>query len=412
MTYYCWIPTNASKLNYNLIARSKKFKDHLSPEAEFRKDNNCLYIDNYNITHLLDDEYISTSTKLDEVLKNCLFLKTNALDQFLTLNLRKDDTFYKGDITISFKDENPFDREKNSFIAVDFKINLNGMIEFNNYQHDNIEDYDEEKDIQVLYVVLKSIIHGDSHHHQKVDTALTITSDKDGFYNHILSGLMQYLKYLEGDIKRVETKQNVHKLLDIQYSINGYISYIKTFVKSFSALKKTGDLELEYFINVSESIKSKIKSKLDKYERVEKDKNNIKLLLPIIISSAILAIALLNGENDIASKIFNDIYFKIAIFMILSFTIYEIYSRSIKFIRNYVINYKNSLYEAFHYNNIGGRINTTQLGNFVIFINSIKPILVLIIWLSIGNLFFHFTYILAIPVFLSIILIFVYIISC
>ncbi|MEA1955503.1 MAG: hypothetical protein U9N02_03310 [Campylobacterota bacterium] len=256
--WFGWIPTNRGKINFSFISHnniqaiSKNFKSTITNKQITIQD--------------LDISTISDSYKFQQYKKINKQKIYNEITSFANIKITDGDIF-KGSIEIYNEDIK---------VESDFIINSNGKIEFYGYisnKFDLLNDF--EKEIQtVMYIIVKTIVHGDSHHHQKIDIALPITSNE--FDIKIISeSFVDYIKLVEKNIKnQKECHSNLRNEI-LVYEINGYISYLKTFLILFDT-----DKELENNLKYAENILISLKSTVEK--RKTKWNYNISIFTAII----------------------------------------------------------------------------------------------------------------------------------
>ena len=161
-TWYGWIPTNLGKIVFNFI--DEKNLDFLSKKYEFKKENDEIII------NLFDIHFISDTSFFNRLI---YFFKKEEHYSNANILIQKKNHNLDGSIKFFYEDIITFE--------VSFIIELNGKIKFrlqkiynpHNIYIDNIS-YEIK---QIIYVILKSIIHGDNHHYQKVDIALKVTEN-------------------------------------------------------------------------------------------------------------------------------------------------------------------------------------------------------------------------------------------
>lgn len=266
--WYSWIPTNLGYLNYNYIADLNSLKSVFgSNNVSKVKDESNIEIELKN-THLSDiNEIASSLLEYDEVLPEAILNFKKRL-QFNTTIGRNQPIGIYGDIVIKY--------DELLSISSDFDIRTNGLIEiFNikvNYNENEINKLElnsvlESTIANAIYTLIKKIVHGDKHHHQKIDTIIGVYTRFDP--KQILTDLGFQIKRLERYIKN---KDNVSSLAIFNNVIEeahntavGFMSYIRTFHGMFiNGVKeekckhnnKNHYISLEGIENVVSSIKS------------------------------------------------------------------------------------------------------------------------------------------------------------
>jgi len=165
--------------------------------------------------------------------------KINKVSSFASITINKD---FVGDITLS--------DGVNKFFAT-FKIYKNGVIRFNNYNTSNtIKNIDDFYIKQTMFILIKLFVHGDAHHHQKIDTVLTITNTT---FNplRISKSILSYIKRIERNVKLNNGCESKLKNENAISEAKGYLSYLKTFSFLFNSKKIKKHLELSSNIILS-----------------------------------------------------------------------------------------------------------------------------------------------------------------
>jgi len=280
--WFGWIPTNRGKINFSFISHnniqaiSKNFKSTITKEQ--------IIIQNLDISTISDSYKFKQYKKIN---KQKIY---NEITSFANIKITDGDIF-KGSIEIYNEDIK---------VESDFIINSNGKIEFSGYisnKFDLLNGF--EKEIQtVMYIIVKTIVHGDSHHHQKIDIALPITSNEFDI-KLISESFVDYIKLVEKNIKnQKECHSNLRNEI-LVYEINGYISYLKTFLILFDTDKKLEN-NLKYAENILISLKSTVEKRKTKVTNNGSILTSLITFLGLFISINIL----MNGfwmqdKNDI-----------------------------------------------------------------------------------------------------------------
>lgn len=138
--------------------------------------------------------------------------------------------------------------------------------------------------VQSLYTVIKRLIHGDNHHHHKLDTIIPVL---EGSFNpkSIYHSMANRLKEIEVTIR----EGNTHTAQDDASKAKGLKSYISTFICLF--LKNEKDALLCPIQSVEESIVATSQRHKQRKKCKEIIIDHIKATVPWILSALIL----LNG---------------------------------------------------------------------------------------------------------------------
>jgi len=290
--WFGWIPTNRGKINFSFISLNNI--NTISQKYNFESTNQQINIQN------LDISIISDSSKFTNFIKKNQQNTYSEITSFANIKIFNGDIF-KGSIEIYNEDIS---------IKSDFEIKSTGEIEFYGYKSNEFEMFKNyEKEIQtVMYIIVKTIVHGDNHHHQKIDIALPITLDE--FNAKIIADtFVDYIKLVEKNIKNQKKCYSNLRNKILVYEINGYISYFKTFLLLFDDAK-----ELENHLKYAENIFTSLKSTVEK--RKAKENNNTSILTAIItflglfISINILMNGFWMGNDNNITKYISDNYLR------------------------------------------------------------------------------------------------------
>lgn len=241
-SWFGWIPTNRGLLNFEFIGLPKELN---SKNIIFESSKNKIkYSD-------LDISYLSDSYKFNSI----SFLKTNP--EFPAVaNIQFENKFasIEGSVEIIYKDY--------CKLISNFTCQLNGVVEFKGISHDidSLGNYDTEIK-SIIYVLVKTIIHGDAHHHQKIDVALPIMDNK--FEPSVISeSLLNYIKLVERNVKISKSCESVLRNENLVFEISGYLSYFNSFNLLFDNPKVKKDFKFSQ--SVFKSLKSTVAKRKNK----------------------------------------------------------------------------------------------------------------------------------------------------
>jgi len=286
-TWYGWIPTNIGRLNFNYIGTHKDILQ--SSHSDLIFNENDFEIKNYS-TNFISDTFVNNAPNW--LRKLLLPQLENEIFPSVDIYLKKENTLFTGDITIKYNNNN-------LSITSKIEIERNGKTKFGDFKYKNkqninysqFETFDlfEDHIAQVFFVILKGIIHGDHHHHQKVDVAIPVTK----YYfqpEFIINKLIQQVKRIEYDIKSITRCGNELKIKNSIEEMNGYKSYIITFSKLFikPTNEKLHNNKLEILDNVLLSLESSVNKNKNKLEVKDKIYTTFLTYLAVIISLTIL----------------------------------------------------------------------------------------------------------------------------
>lgn len=269
--WFGWIPTNRGKLNFSFIGLPNSI-----PLKS--KNTEILDLESKKIYTNLNLSYLSDSYGYRRFFK---FTSRNLSTEYLaTANVELEDktTKIQGNIEIIYKDF--------CCLSTKFKCEQNGLVEFENiyYDIDSIEEELQEIKL-IFYVLLKSIIHGDAHHHQKIDVALPVT-DKKFKPSVISSSLLDYIKLVERNIKNTKACHSLFRNENLVFEIEGYLSYFRSFTLLFS--DNTVKRDYEFAQSVLTSLRNTVNKRKNKAEYVNGIKTAVITFLGLFISINLL----------------------------------------------------------------------------------------------------------------------------
>ena len=319
--WYGWIPTNRGKINFDFISPHSSSKSKKTRIEESR---------NKKIYKNLDFSYLSDNNKfVTKYLKYLSKKPKNIIELFLKADVEfelKSAKIIEGQVKIYFEDSGIDYSLKSKFF-----IHLNGVIHFNNINIENIEENHIYENIDIIkaifYIVIKSIVHGDAHHHQKIDIALPVI-DNDFDPKIVSNSMLDYIKLVEKNIKdekfnKCEWDLNIKHGL---YSLKGYLSYLKSFTLLFD--EKEIKKDYEFGCSVVSSLENIVSRKESRINYI----NGIRISLISFIGLFISLNILLNGfwykkYNDIVQifTYFSRIDFMWISLIILMFIFYPYY---------------------------------------------------------------------------------------
>ncbi len=242
--WYGWIPTNRGKLKFDFIKLHEELLKN-SNNVITEQSENVVKFSNVSISYLSDSYSHKFLIKQTEVIEI-----PGSADFFFE---KRNDGIY-GNILINYA--------VGYEISSKFFCKFNGIIEFEDihYSYDQADSHIEN--IKTLfYVLIKTIIHGDAHHHQKIDIALSITDEK---FNPsvISSSLLDYIKLVERNIKLSKSCISLLRSENLALEMEGYLSYFKTFTLLFKNKKVLKDYEFaKCIVNSLKSTVAKRKNK-------------------------------------------------------------------------------------------------------------------------------------------------------
>lgn len=273
--WYSWIPTNLGILNFNYIAVNKNLIQ--SKYKSLSADNNQIKIEE------LSSSFISDSNLTDApFLIKKFVLPDNESEIFSYTNIEINNESYidlfKGKIEIIYKDIN-------FTLSSDFEIEKNGKIKFFNFKSKvdsadfeiilgNFKNEEHFRDyiVQIFFVIIKSIVHGDHHHHQKIDVSINVLKNEFKPFE-ILNRLIKQVKSIEYDIKNFKNCGDELKIKNSIEEMKGYKSYIDTFSELF--IKNEDEKEYEKSKNILNNILLSLESSVKKVNNRQEDRDKI-----------------------------------------------------------------------------------------------------------------------------------------
>lgn len=301
--WYSWIPTNIGILSFNYIAQKETLEEVFNEKnIDINKtiDSIELTIKRTNLSDInsivkrilnLEEIYPSAKIKINKKSKYDDKLDKDIIEKF-DGNI---ELYYKVGSVILIK------------FNANFEIELNGKIVISPIRFiysDNEKNrviIEDEKviyktSIVAIYTIIKKVVHGDNHHHQKIDTMIGVY--KDFSYCQIITDLGFQIKRIE---KFVRLNRNNHKnIFNYDISIadkvsDGFISYLETFGDLFKKDEcNTHHLKLENIKNLQKSI-------IASTQIYNKDNDNQLKIFSAIISIIALFMALNIAGNNICS---------------------------------------------------------------------------------------------------------------
>lgn len=291
-SWYGWIPTNVGKLNFKFVGLHKDIQEN--DHDEIIVTDNTFRISNFS-TKFISDTYAKAPKLFKKIflpkIENEIFSKADIF-------LKERKQCFTGGISLKYKDTD-------YIISANVIIGKNGKTKIYNLVHsgtldlelenfNNIDEFDDHI-AQVFFVILKTIVHGDHHHHQKIDVAIKVSKNKFD-YHKIMNDLMTQVKRIEYDIKSITRCGNELKIQNAIEEMNGYKSYIKTFGQIF--IKPTEEevynSKISILDNIILSLKSSVNKHINKMTIKDKIYTSFVTYLALIVSLSILYMSTLS----------------------------------------------------------------------------------------------------------------------
>ncbi|MDQ7085470.1 MAG: hypothetical protein Q9M36_11325 [Sulfurovum sp.] len=212
LKWYSWIPTNLGVLDYNFIT-PKQMYSNFGKNIKFSEDKTRFW--NLDLKNFKDSlsPYITTS-------------HIKEISPTGTISFEILDSSLKGRVSIYYADT--------FSIGFNYSLERNGKIRIDSPylgKSNQIKDIDTalmDTFAQIAYMMIKQSLHGDSHHHQKIDYVLKVSRDIFPA-DIIINTFAKHIKNVERDIKSLDTCIGHLKAMNAIEEIRGYLSYVNTF---------------------------------------------------------------------------------------------------------------------------------------------------------------------------------------
>lgn len=278
--WYGWIPTNRGKISFEFI-NVPDFLQNKNSKIDIKKYS--IEIKNIDVSYLSDSyvfrKFINKSN-----------IKPIEQTAIANLDFQKIENAIKGNVEICYKDF--------TNIKANFNIKTNGEIEFKNLEIETKVEDDILIEIKkLLYVLTKTIVHGDAHHHQKIDIALPIM-EKEFNPKIVSESLLDYIKLAEKNTKNTKDCNSLFRNDNIAYEIDGYLAYFKSFTLLFDKDEEVKK-DFEFATSVVSSLKSTVQKRKNKTDFYNGLYTAFFTFLGILISINILLNGFWKEENNI-----------------------------------------------------------------------------------------------------------------
>ncbi|WP_457596856.1 hypothetical protein [Hydrogenimonas sp.] len=228
--WYSWIPTNLGEINPLFFGKSKNVDEKLQ---NARIKNNRFFAEKIDISFISDTHYF-LSKWLNPLAKTILPTLEDELFGFADIKIEEKKAYFFGKIELYY----PEHFQASAFFDLEHtgKIRIYGVSLFPKKEElwKNFSNKEEFLDYlaQVIFIIIKTIVHGDNHHHQKIDTAIEV---KRGKFDPIviLKTMIQHIKRVEHDTKNMDKCIGRLKAKNTIEELKGYRSYIRTFRSLF-----------------------------------------------------------------------------------------------------------------------------------------------------------------------------------
>ncbi|MBE0494741.1 MAG: hypothetical protein IBX48_10450 [Thiomicrospira sp.] len=271
--WFGWIPTNRGQIEFSYIG----LPDDLAGSFEIVNTEHI----HFKRIHL---DYLSDTLPFAKY-----FVKKSASREYYAtadVALQKQGQQIHGSVNVSY----PL-AGKNLELDAEFVIEVNsGVIEFNGLRlssHDDLLTAGVIDQLRTtLYILIKTLVHGDAHHHQKIDIALPIVVGQFDAAQ-VSSGLLDYIKLAERNIKKSKNCESMLRVSNLLEELNGFKAYFQTFAILFDdpVLKK----HLQLAENVISSAKAHHEKRMHKARYKEGLQTAVITFIGLFISTSLLA---------------------------------------------------------------------------------------------------------------------------
>ncbi|MFA6193000.1 MAG: hypothetical protein WC665_11705 [Sulfurimonas sp.] len=268
-----WIPTNLGKLQNEFIGNYDSLSDTFSAKYIKRHVVDSTFSTQQVVE--ISDMKISDTACLVTTIFNFIFYEQIAPEGKITFDKLLDSNVLIGLVQIKYPNKKT---NLETCISTNFKLFQNGAVFLNNI---SIKYNDSETDIALvknhereianaLYNFLKRVVHGDNHHHAKIDTLVYVhqvpnnpdfstLGEMDICFTDIQEHMSKKIKVKEREIKsnKQDNCDTWLKKIDVYHSLKGYFAYYKTFKNLFIDDKGNKD-SLENVLESAEVISDKI----------------------------------------------------------------------------------------------------------------------------------------------------------
>lgn len=258
-TWYAWIPTNLGILDFKYIGKIDNLSDICT---DYDKTSINFWVEELQ-TKTISDTYtpVTKNNVTDWMFRKILpslkgEIYSNASIS-ISKNKNKNNGSMNGIIRLFYPEvcevRAKVDIKPNGICKI-YEVQLANSLDGNFWEED-FETMDEFFDYlaQVIFIIIKYIVHSDNHHHQKIDTAIKVERAKAFSPLPIIDSLIRHVKSIESDVKKIDHCRGRIKIANSIEEAKGYRSYINTFYTLF--LIKDGVFNKEDYSNAKTYIK-------------------------------------------------------------------------------------------------------------------------------------------------------------
>lgn len=296
LTWYCWVPTNLGELSFNFITLNQ-VKKRFTDSAKYSNRFGTKVFFDLDLSFIIDtlDAFLITSRDKDE-------------SPFSVISINDNGDDFSGKLSIFYRDSIK--------IISQYKVYRDGKVKIENLKYkilSNELDFPTDPDddlfdtfAQISYMIIKNTLHGDNHHHQKIDYVLEVQRENFDACE-ILKTFGRHIKHVENDIKHISTCTGHLKAKNSAEEVKGYISYAKTFVKLY-ANDISGNCENQicFLQNISASLNANVTVKNNNHTYLDSFITIFLTFFALLVSSSILIANIYYHYMDIKKETGND----------------------------------------------------------------------------------------------------------
>lgn len=278
LTWHCWVPTNLGELSFNFITLNQIKK---------RFTNSAKYSNRFGTKVFFDLDLSFIADTLDVF---GIASRDRSESPFSVIYINDNGDNFSGKLSIFYKDTLK--------IISQYKVCRDGKVEIENLKYkilseeldfpDNPNDELFDTFAQISYMIIKNTLHGDNHHHQKIDYVLEVQRGSFSACG-ILKTFGRHIKNVENDIKHISTCTGHLKAKNSSEEVKGYISYAKTFVKLYKdEIDRDCKNQICFLQNISDSLNANVKVKNNNHTYLDSFITMFLTFFALLVSSSIL----------------------------------------------------------------------------------------------------------------------------
>ncbi len=277
LKWYAWIPTNLGILDYNFIT-FYQMSLNFGKNIKFSKDKENSRFWNLDLKNFKDS--LSPS-----------FTSVSIEEEIIPIGVISFQPYYnnkvlKGIVIINYPD--------NFKVSFDYYLEENGKICIYNprFSDTNQMQYIDKSLLttfaQMIYMIVKQSLHGDSHHHQKIDYVIKVQQNIFPA-NRIIYTFAKHIKNVERDIKSLDTCRGHLKAINSIEEIRGYISYANTFYElNKDKMNHNSKILVKNMQNVIISLEATVAKKNNHFKYLDVSKTTFLTIFTLVISLSLM----------------------------------------------------------------------------------------------------------------------------